>query len=176
VKLVTTIRRFLTPAPLVTALAYFRYRAAISPRAEIELSPFLKMGAGVRVSSFVKIKASDGPVVIGARTDIGVGCFIAGHSNGIFIGEDCMIGANSCIVGVNYRYDNLDIPFRTQGVVSNGPIVIGNNVWIGVGTVVLDNCKIGSGVVIAPNSVVSGNIPDNAIVQGNPGKTIFIRR
>jgi acetyltransferase-like isoleucine patch superfamily enzyme len=66
--------------------------------------------------------------------------------------------------------------FREQGTESKGPIRIGNNVWIGVGSVILDNAEIGDGVIVTPNSVVSGRIPANAIVQGNPAKTVFIRR
>ncbi len=41
---------------------------------------------------------------------------------------------------------------------------------------VLDGAQVGDGVIVAPNSVVSGRIPDNAIVQGNPAKVVFTRR
>jgi virginiamycin A acetyltransferase len=53
---------------------------------------------------------------------------------------------------------------------------IGNDVWIGSGACVLDGARIGSGVIVAPNSVVSGTIPDQAVVQGNPARVIFTRR
>jgi serine O-acetyltransferase len=54
--------------------------------------------------------------------------------------------------------------------------VIGNNVWIGAGACILDGATIGSGVIVTPNSVVSAKVADNAIVQGNPSKVIFLRR
>ena len=50
-------------------------------------------------------------------------------------------------------------------------ILIDNNPFC-----ILDGSEIGDGVIIAPNSVVSARIPDNAIVQGNPAKIIFTRR
>jgi acetyltransferase-like isoleucine patch superfamily enzyme len=175
-KISTGIRRFIVPNALITLYYLFGCRAFISPRAEVEISPLLRIGRKSTVSSFAKIKASEGPVSIGARTDIGVGCFIGGHRPGIEIGDDCLISPNVSIIGVNYRYQRLDMTFREQGAESKGPIRIGNNVWIGVGSVIMDNAEIGDGVIVTPNSVVSGRIPANAIVQGNPAKTVFIRR
>ena len=54
--------------------------------------------------------------------------------------------------------------------------IVGDNVWIGSGCVILDGATIGSGAIITPNSVVSSKIPENAIAQGNPAKVIFTRR
>jgi acetyltransferase-like isoleucine patch superfamily enzyme len=175
-KLSTGLRRLLIPRSLITLSYFVKYRALVSPRAEVELCHNLTFGAKATVSSYCKIKAMEGPVHIGARTDIGIGCFIAGYKDGIKIGDDCLISPNVSIVGVNYNYDDLNRTFREQGLNSKGPIVIGNNVWIGTGAVILDNAQIEDGVIIAPNSVVSGHIPTNAIVQGNPAKVIFVRR
>jgi acetyltransferase-like isoleucine patch superfamily enzyme len=175
-RIAVSLRRFLLPAPVVTLIAWFRYRAAVSPRAEVELSPHLRLGRQCRISSFVKLKASEGPVTIGARTDVGIGCFIGGHEHGIHIGEDCLISPHASIVGVNYRYDRIDRTFREQGLVSKGPIRIGNNVWVGAGAVILDDSHIEDGAIIAPNSVVSGHIAANVIAQGNPAKPVFTRR
>ncbi len=175
-KIGTAIRRFFVPHALITLYCLLKYRALVSPRAEVEISPLFSIGPQSSVSSFTKIKASEGPVHIGARTDIGVGCFIGGYKPGIEIGDDCLISPNVCIVGVNYRYERVDLTFREQGLESKGPLKIGNNVWIGAGAVILDNAQIEDGVIVAPNSVVTGHIPKNAIVQGNPAKTIFVRR
>lgn len=175
-KFTTGIRRFFIPHSVITLYYFFRHRAFVSMRAEVDVGFNLTIGRKSSVSSFTKIKASEGPVRIGERTDIGVGCFIGGYTPGIEIGNDCLISPNVSIIGVNYRYDDLERTFREQGVESKGPIRIGNNVWIGVGAVVLDNTEIGDGAIVAPNSVVSGKIPPNAIVRGNPAKTVFIRR
>ena len=50
--------------------------------------------------------------------------------------------------------------------------VIGNKVWIGTGAVIVGKISIGSNVLIAPNSYVNFDVPDNSIVFGNPGRII----
>ena len=47
--------------------------------------------------------------------------------------------------------------------------MIGNDVWIGINSVIVGNVKIGNDVMIAPNSFVNFNVPDYSIVFGNPG-------
>jgi acetyltransferase-like isoleucine patch superfamily enzyme len=175
-RLMVKVRRFLVPRPLVSLYYFLKYRAVVSLRAEVEFSPLIRLGKGAQIGSFVKIKASEGPIRIGARTDVGVGTNIGGYRDGVEIGDDCLISPRVSIIGNKYRYDRVDQTFREQGKTSEGTLRIGNNVWIGAGAVILDGADIGDGVIIAPLSVVSGKIPENAMVQGNPGKVIFTRR
>lgn len=174
-KIRVLLRRFLTPAPVVSLLAYLRYKAFVSLRAEVELSKLLTLGQKVRISSFCKVKASHGKLKIGDRTSIATGCFISAGENGTHVGSDCLIGPNCTIISGTFRYSRLDMTFEEQGHESKGTR-IGNNVLLGAGTAVVDGAQIGSGVIIGANSVVSGRIPDNAVVQGNPAKVIFVRR
>ena len=53
-----------------------------------------------------------------------------------------------------------------------GKVKIGNNVFIGYGTIILPNVTIGSQVVIGAGSVVNRNLPDNCVATGNPCKVI----
>ena len=53
---------------------------------------------------------------------------------------------------------------RTQ----TAPVVIGNNVWIGGGAIILPGVTIGDNNVIGAGSVVTKSIPDNAVAYGNP--------
>lgn len=168
-------RRFLIPSPLVSLICYLKYGAFVSTRAEVELSPLLRLGRGVNIGSFTKIKASRGPMNIGAEVRIGSNCFIAAQERGIEIGDYSMIGPNSTILSNMYKYDRLDIPILHQGVTSKGTR-IGSNVFVGSNCVVLDGARIGSGVIVSSGSVVSGRIPDNVIIQGNPAKVVFERR
>ncbi len=169
------IRRFLVPSFAVTGIYAWKYGCMISPRAEVELSPLLKIGKGTQIGSFTKIKASDGPLEIGSQVSIGTNCFISSHTGGVTIGDYCLISPNVTIIGNNYRYDRLDMPICLQEKTSKG-ITIGRNVWIGAGVCILDGARIGDGAIIAPNSVVSGKIQENAIAQGNPAKVVFVRR
>lgn len=174
-KIMQLLRRFLMPGSFITLIYLIKYRCMISPKAEVELSPLLVFGKKTVISSFCKIKASGGPLTIGSNVSIGTSCFISSSIKGVEIGDDCLIGPNTSIIGNKYKYDKLDTPICMQEKTSDG-IKVGKNVWIGAGTVIIDGATIGDNVIIGPNSVVTKSIPDNAIAQGNPAKTIFIRR
>lgn len=53
-----------------------------------------------------------------------------------------------------------------------GKVEIGNNVFIGVGSIILMNTKIGNNVIVGAGSVVHGEIPDNSVIAGSPAKVI----
>lgn len=167
-------RRFLVPGFVVSLYALLRFRSAVSARAEVELSPHLRLGRKNTVSSFTKIKATDGPFVTGERCGFGTGCFIASSEGGIELGDNVICGPNVVIIASNYRYDRVDVPLEDQGISSRG-IRIGNNVWIGANSVVLDGSVIGDNSIVAAGSVVNRRFPANAIIQGNPAKVILRR-
>ena len=174
-RLAKIARRFLVPSIVRTVIYGLKYGAYVSPRAEVDFTPNLVLGKGVVISAFVKLKATDGPVRVGARTSIGSGCFISSGRAGIDIGEDVMIASNATLVANNHRYDRVDVPMNSQGLDSAG-IRIDRDVWIGANTVVLDGAEIGTGCVISAGSTVSGKMRPRSIATGNPAKTIFERR
>lgn len=51
-------------------------------------------------------------------------------------------------------------------------ITIGNDVWIGINTIILPGVKVGNGVTIAAGSVVTKNVPDYVVVAGTPAKVV----
>ena len=51
-------------------------------------------------------------------------------------------------------------------------MIIGNNVFIGAGTVILPSVRIGNNVIIGANSTVTRNIPDNSVAFGSPAKVV----
>lgn len=168
------VQRFLLPSPIISLYYFFKFKCYVSVKAEVELSRNLTIGKNTKISSFCKVKASDGLLIIGSNVSIASGCFISSLKR-VEIGNDCLIGRHVCILGGSYKYDRINIPIRNQGHNSKGT-KIGNNVWIGSGSCIVDGSKIGDGVIVAPNTVVSSKVPDNAIVQGNLGKVIFTRR
>ncbi len=147
----------------------------VSPRAEAELTANLRIGRKTEISSFVKIKAGDGPMTIGERCSIGSGCFLSSDAGGVEIGNFCMIGANTAIIGNDYKYDRLDVPVTSQEKTSKG-IKIGNDVWLGAGCVITDGVSIGEHCIVAPNSLVTHSIPERSVAMGSPAKKIFERR
>jgi acetyltransferase-like isoleucine patch superfamily enzyme len=174
-KLSTIARRFLVPSFVVSIVYGAKYGCMISPRAEVELTSNLTIGKRTKIGSFTKIKASDGKLSIGADSFVSNNCFITADAAGVSIGDFVMIAASVSVIGNNYRYDDLSTPVCMQEKTSKG-IVIGDDVWIGAGCVILDGSEIGPHCIIAPNSTVSGEIPANSIVQGNPAVVVFERR
>jgi acetyltransferase-like isoleucine patch superfamily enzyme len=101
----------------------------------------------------------------------------------LIIGNYCSISENvRFILGGEHNFNNVTtFPFsnlylkqKTDNI-TKGPIVIGHDVWIGVGTTVLSGVKIGNGSVIGAYSVVRRNVPPYAIAVGNPLKIVGFR-
>ncbi|MBN1181844.1 MAG: serine acetyltransferase [Bacteroidales bacterium] len=96
--------------------------------------------------------------------NIGGGLFI-GHFGTIVTGADVIIG-NNCNIA-----HGVTIGVTRRGSKPGTPI-IGNEVWIGTGAVIVGGISIGNNVLIAPNAYVNFDVPDNSIVIGNPGSII----
>lgn len=173
-KVAMTARRFLVPRAFVTLYALLRWRAKVSTRAEVEITPQLRLGRGTTVSSFTKVKATDGPLVTGERCGFAPGCFIAAGAGGIHLGDHVIFGPNVAVIASNYRYDRLDLPLEDQGQTSVG-VRIGRNVWIGANCTILDGTVIGDNSIVVANSLLNRRYPANAIIQGNPARVILDR-
>ncbi len=99
---------------------------------------------------------------IPASTDIGEGLYL-GHFGSIIINEKAKIGKNCNIA------PGVTIGQTMRGKLKGNP-TIGNKVWIGAGAAIVGKINIGSNVLIAPNSFVNVDVPDNSLVIGNPCK------
>ncbi len=62
-------------------------------------------------------------------------------------------------------------PYK-RALFSQGPIVIGKNCWLGDNVCVLGGVRIGDGVVVGANSVVTTDLPDGVLAAGSPAKII----
>ncbi len=167
-------QRFLLPSPVVSLLYFLKYRAKISPRAEVEWSSNLRLGKRCVIGSFAKVKATDGLLVLGDRGGIATGCFLAASTGGIQIGDNFICGPNVCIVGSNYITEQLGVHLDDQGHTSRG-IVIGKNVWIGANSTILDGTVIGDDSIVVAGSLLNRRYPPRSILQGNPAKIILKR-
>ena len=108
---------------------------------------------------------------IGYNTRIHGSCIHCYQS--ISIGNNVLIAANCQIIesnGHDLSFENVKNRINTQGKIK--PIILGDNVWLGTGVVVLPGVTIGEGSVISANSLVSMNIPPFSLAGGNPIKII----
>lgn len=105
-------------------------------------------------------------VSIGSRTFINFDCIFLDVCP-ITIGENCQIAPRVQFLTAQHP---LEPTPRSQGWESGAPITIGNNVWIGAGTLVLPGVTIGDNSVIGAGSVVSRDIPANSVAVGSPAR------
>ena len=106
-------------------------------------------------------------IQVGNRSAPGMNanCYIQGR-NGIIIGNNLRVGPGVGLISANHDLSDYDTWPKAP------PIRIGDNVWIGMNSVVLPGVQIGDNVVIAANSVVTKDISLNSIAGGNPCQAI----
>ena len=129
-------------------------------------------GEDLYVKERAYIDAYGGSICIGRGAAIAQFCAIHGNG-GVLIGDYLMMGHGALILAGNHNYDvNCQLPFIFQGSTTKG-IVIGTNVWLGAGAIVLDGAKIGDNVVVAAGTVVRGTIPSNSLVVADQSVKII---
>jgi len=134
----------------------------------------ISLGDGVIVSRSCVLQGKTGPLTIGNRADIGCNCIFSSVS-GIEIGQSTLIAGHCYIGGGRYRSDLLEIPMMDQGMYSEGPVILGDDVWLGAGVIVLDGVRIGRGSIIGAGSVVTKEIPEYSVAVGVPARVIGTR-
>jgi maltose O-acetyltransferase len=89
----------------------------------------------------------------------------------VSIGDFCMFGPGCKIVDNDSHRVVRDV-FERRKSPQSAPIVIRNNVWIGMHSLVLKGVEIGQNSIVAAYSVVTKDVPPNTIVAGNPAKPV----
>lgn len=113
-------------------------------------------------------------IKVGSNCSIGAFNHITA-TNKIVIGDNLLTGKWVTISDNNHgttSQADLSLPPIERKVVSKGPVIIGNNVWIGDKATILAGVTIGDGAVIAANTVVTKDVPAYSVCAGNPGKII----
>lgn len=128
-----------------------------------------KFSGKAKIEPFCRL-IGDPLITIGKNFYMNAGCHILGE---ITIGNDVQIGPKTVIWGRDHAIEKAKL-IREQGHVKK-PIVIGNDVWIGANVTILKGVTIGKGAVIGAGSVVTKDIPEYAVVVGNPGRVIRFR-
>lgn len=104
-------------------------------------------------------------LLIGDRVFINHGVVI-NATESIEIGDDTKIGDFSAIYDCNYHEVDPGHPVKPR------PVVIGKNVWLGNGVLVLPGSSIGDHTVVAARSVVNCALPPRVLAAGNPAKVV----
>jgi acetyltransferase-like isoleucine patch superfamily enzyme len=106
-----------------------------------------------------------------ARIRIGKNCGFSGSSiaayNSISIGDHVLIGANTIITDFDWHPIS-----KFSNEMQSSPIIIENDVWVGMNCTILKGIQIGKGTIIGANSVVTQSMPPMVIAAGSPAKVI----
>lgn len=143
---------------------YFSGIQRFSPGVIVDLDRKSKIIFENRVSMHTRCRiaaTSGAEIQIGSGTSFNVGCIVTSRSR-IRIGKNVAFGPNVMM------YDHDHIMESEIGAKGSGfrldEIVIGDNCWIGAGTIILLGTHIGDNCVIGAGSVIKGDIPSNTVI------------
>ena len=116
---------------------------------------------------------SGATIEIGSHSGIGRNCYL----NNVVIGNYVMMGQDVLIFPSNHNFSDLETPMSKQGAGQIRILHIEDDVWIGSRVIILPSVKkIGKGSIVAAGAIVTKDVPEYAIVGGNPAKIIRYRK
>jgi len=115
-----------------------------------------------------------GSLTIGDDSHIQPRCQFSAYVGSIIIGNGVQIAPYCAFYPYNHGFDS-NKSIKIQPVQTRGGIIIENDVWLGVGVIIVDNVHIGTGAVIGAGSVVTRDIPAGGIAAGNPARVLRYR-
>jgi acetyltransferase-like isoleucine patch superfamily enzyme len=139
-------------------------------RANTDANPGIALGKGVNINDAVVINANRGFVTLGERSWLGPFCLVYGNG-GVTIGRNVLVAGHTTINTVSHATERCDIPINDQPVLT-GPVVIEDDVWIGLNVVILQGVTLGHGCIVGAGAVVTRSIPPWSIAVGVPARVV----
>jgi maltose O-acetyltransferase len=180
VKTVRTILRFIS---LVVYYGFARYLPQYLPggheckkiRGFVVKYIFRKCGANINIKrgAFFGLGRD---IEIGNNSDIGLNAYIAGIGGGgeLIIGDNVIMAPEVAILTLGHYHSDPNMLINRQGDYTS-KIIIEDNVWIGIRSIILPGVRIGEGAIIGAGAVVTKDVPPYSIVGGVPAKVISRR-
>ena len=147
----------------------------LGPRLQLQIGRTgqIRFGRFVWVGEGTKIRCHEGIVEIGTKTVIGQEVTISAYQH-VRIGAECVIADRAMFIDFDHVVVDPEAPVRLQGIYKRD-VVVGSNVWIGYGAQILRGVTIGDNAIIGASSVVTRDIPANAVAVGTPARVVRMR-
>lgn len=132
----------------------------------------LSIGAGAYIGRNTIVYCKGGDIEIGEGASLSANCIVF-SSNRLSLGAGTMVGSFSYLLsGGEYDWRS-PVPFAQQsGMVTKGPLEIGENCWIGAHVTVLDAASIGPNTTVGAGAVVSRPLPGGVLALGAPARPV----
>jgi acetyltransferase-like isoleucine patch superfamily enzyme len=140
---------------------------------EIGKDATVHLGRWSWIGHGTKIRSHEGEVRIGAKTVLGQECTISSFQH-VAIGRECIVADRVMLIDFDHGVVEPDRPIRAQGIYKRD-VNVGHNVWIGYGACVLRGVTVGDNAIIGTSSVITKDVPDDAVVGGVPARILRMR-
>jgi acetyltransferase-like isoleucine patch superfamily enzyme len=147
----------------------------ICPRVKLEIgrNATLRIGRWAWIGHGSKIRVHEGEVSIGAKTVMGQECTISAFQH-VSLGRECIVADRVMLIDFDHGVAEVERPIRAQGIYKRD-VAVGHNVWIGYGACILRGVSVGENSIIGTSSVVTKDVPANAVIGGSPARVIRMR-
>jgi acetyltransferase-like isoleucine patch superfamily enzyme len=140
---------------------------------EIGREATLRLGRWCWIGHGTKIRVHEGETSIGAKTVLGQECTISAFQH-VAIGRECIVADRVMLIDFDHGVVEVERPIRLQGIYKRD-VNVGHNCWIGYGACILRGVTVGDNCIVGTNTVVTKDVPDNAVVAGAPARKLRMR-
>ncbi|HKG66548.1 MAG TPA: acyltransferase [Solirubrobacteraceae bacterium] len=140
---------------------------------EIGRDAVVRLGRWSWIGHGSKIRAHEGEVSIGAKTVMGQECTISSFQH-VSIGRECIVADRVMLIDFDHGVVEQERPIRQQGIYKRD-VDVGHNCWIGYGACILRGTTIGDNAIVGTSTVVTKDVPANAVVGGVPARVLRMR-
>jgi acetyltransferase-like isoleucine patch superfamily enzyme len=136
----------------------------------------ITIGENAYVGRNTILSCKEGSIHIEDFCNISANCMLLSETE-IRLGKYCFLAGQCYLVaGGNHTFDDISVPIMFQPSYSRGGILVGEDVWLAAGVIVLDGAHIGKGTVVGAGSVVTESLPEYCIAVGSPAQKIKDRK